>query len=133
MKQIWKIPLPFFSALTTFDIQTVSIPFGAEILKVAIQKGDIYLWVLVRPDRQPEDRRFAIVGTGWDLKEESIVYIDTVFLGDFVWHIHEVLGGDHTRPVLEPNGESRNAGESPATSTKPKQRFGSGKVEYNED
>jgi hypothetical protein len=88
---VYKYPLDFSKANTT----TIQIHDFADILKCAIQgEGvfNIYLWANVQTELSLIERHFAIVGTGWELPKNT-KYIDTIFDGDFVWHIYELLGG----------------------------------------
>ena len=72
---------------------TIAMPEGAEVLKVARRQCGICIWALVDPN--PEAvltlRTFNVYGTGWDIPTNPREYLDTVFDGDLVWHIFEVL------------------------------------------
>lgn len=84
-KSIWKYPV---SDRTHF---TLSLPQGAEILSVQIQHGKPQLWALVSPQLPTEDRRFCIVGTGWDFDADGLKFIGTFQQsgGAFVLHLFE--------------------------------------------
>ena len=72
----------------------VKLPSCAVPLKFAFQKGKLCLWAEVFETSEDLlcEKRFFIVGTGHPIIEESSVYIDTVFDGEFVWHIYECTG-----------------------------------------
>ena len=77
---------------------TVEMPAGAEILRIDLQQGVPTIWALVDPDETASvERRFDIVGTGWDVPEDSVyraTYFDRegddLFPNGFVWHVFEV-------------------------------------------
>ena len=50
-KTIWKYQLD------TTDKQTITMPFGAEILSVQMQGLNPCMWVLVNPSKELEDRK----------------------------------------------------------------------------
>lgn len=74
------------------DIQTIAMPEGAEILKVGLQSDILTIWATVPIGmNQMRKRRFMICPTGGSTPEGESKYLDTVFLGPYVWHIFEVL------------------------------------------
>ncbi len=86
MKKIWKYTLP------VSDYPVISMPKGARVLSVDVQHGKVQVWALVDPEAPTELHRFMMVGTGHCLTEkcvESMRFIGTVQMGDFVWHIFE--------------------------------------------
>lgn len=84
MPRIFKYPL------RVTDSQYVSMPEGATILSAKVQGSEIVLWAIVDKDNLPEDRTIAIVGTGEEFPQlEFMPHIDTVQLGDYVWHIFD--------------------------------------------
>jgi hypothetical protein len=73
------------------DSTVIQLPVHAEILKVAPQGDTGMLWAEVETDNSPEDRRFAVYGTGWPISNaDRLQYIDSIFIGPFVWHVYEV-------------------------------------------
>ena len=86
-KAIWKF------SIKDLDVDCVSMPKGAEILDVGIQRGEIQIWAIVDPDANTEDRSFSIYGTGMIIDPEGKKYLKTIFVqnGDFIWHIFEIL------------------------------------------
>lgn len=68
------------------------MPFGAEILTVQMQDGNITLWALVDPDQYEQGRHFDIYGTGWDIDTSTPhEYIGTVQRSGMVWHVFEII------------------------------------------
>lgn len=74
----------------------VYLPEGARVLSAGAQGEHIFVWAEV----SKEDavimipRRFSVIGTGWELPEdffEDKKFINTVFMGSFVFHVFEVL------------------------------------------
>jgi hypothetical protein len=80
---IWKFPLE------KFELQTIRMPQGANIIAAQIQEGAICLWALVDPARPLEPRDFFTCGTGARIVFEKIWYIGTVQDPPFVWHVFE--------------------------------------------
>ena len=70
----------------------IYIPEYAAVLKCGVQDEKIIIWCLVETDRPTEKRCFSIVGTGQFINDtKKLVYIDTVFIGRFVWHVFEII------------------------------------------
>jgi len=72
---------------------TLEIPELARILSVREQRGQIMLWALVEPDAPLRERRIVIIGTGHDMPNGRLDFIETFFManGDLVFHAFEVL------------------------------------------
>ena len=92
MKSIWKY------AFTSEQVISFTMPRDAKILCVDEQDGDMCLWAEVEVDRKTEIRQFAVIGTGWDIHEDSYSgltreYIGTVqqMSGALIWHIFELV------------------------------------------
>jgi hypothetical protein len=83
MRTIYKYRL----GLTDDSLQ---MPIGAEILCVQTQQGEITIWALVDTNAASETRRFAIHGTGFSVPNDGRLYLGTVQIAPFVWHIFEV-------------------------------------------
>lgn len=77
------------------DIFTVKLPKGAQVLRVDKQGDWFFMWALVDPERETEERIFRFAGTGHEINFDynQIKYINTFFTneGRFVWHIFEIL------------------------------------------
>lgn len=69
---IWKYPL------RAGDVQTVELPFEAQILCAQTQDGDPYLWALVDPERAKVERHIRIYNTGQPIEAaHRLTYIGT--------------------------------------------------------
>ncbi|MBP3044862.1 hypothetical protein KKR91_01270 [Arthrobacter jiangjiafuii] len=67
----------------------VNLSPSAEVIHFAAQDNNLCLWYIDRDDadgRKP--RAFSIRGTGHDI-EDTATYIDTAFLGAYVFHLFE--------------------------------------------
>jgi hypothetical protein len=84
---IWKYQL------VTTDIQTVTMPEGADVLCVQTQDDVPCLWVLVDPKRPSVTRRFRTHGTGHPVDASVGRYVGTYQLlgGNLVFHVFEEL------------------------------------------
>jgi len=69
--------------------QTIEMPLGAEILCCQLQ-GALTIWAKVDPFEPTVQRTFLLVGTGEEMTSDTVKYINTVQMGDLVWHIFEV-------------------------------------------
>lgn len=74
---------------------TVRMPMEAKILTVQVQYDVPYLWALVDPASEMEERRFRMFMTGQPIEEviaEDMTYVGTVQMqgGVFVVHLFEV-------------------------------------------
>lgn len=92
MSEVWKFePM----ASTTFAL---SMPVGAEVLTVQVQHGKPQIWAKVDPFAPVEMRRFALVGTGQRIPDDSemghrLRYVSTFQLegGLLVFHLFEAF------------------------------------------
>ena len=89
MKKVFKYPIDIT------DLQYVMIPKDAEILTVQTQgeKEELYIWALVDPKLENQKRMIRIIGTGHEIYETNIKFIDTfqIFHGKGVFHVFEVV------------------------------------------
>jgi len=84
MKVIYK------QTLVLVERQRVAIPREARILCVQVQREDICIWYETDDlEKANYDRGIAIAGTGHKVPGGS-VYLGTVQIGAFVWHVYEV-------------------------------------------
>lgn len=87
---IWKFELE----LT--DVQHVKMPAGARILSVDRQtfgsRAALMLWALVDPSVPAVNRKIGIVGTGNPAPSMDTVFVGTVVMPPFVWHVFD--GGE---------------------------------------
>jgi len=95
MKTIYKYPLEHKLG------QTIHVPalwengkeltFAEQVLKVEMQNGEPYIWVLVNTDCDMVSRRILIKGTGHDCADIAKAdYIGTFQVDVFVWHVFAV-------------------------------------------
>lgn len=86
--QVYKFKIPVGGG-------TLPLPYESNILKVGVQGEDICMWAEVDPSIEKiEARVFFVTGTGHEIPEfEGCVrqFIDTVFMGDLVWHVYELV------------------------------------------
>lgn len=86
-REIWKYELDIT------DRQDVSMPKGAKVLAVQMQREAVTLWAEVDPQAKREPRHFRIFGTGHPMPLQTMgyedVYIGTVQERSFVWHVYE--------------------------------------------
>lgn len=67
------------------------LPPGAMPVRAAPQLSHINLWVEVPEDQScTVSRVFTVFTTGQNVPDDA-VYVDTVFIDDFVFHIYEVF------------------------------------------
>ena len=70
-------------------VQTIKMPANARILSIQAQGNELCLWAEVYVDNQLNDRTFIIRGTGQVFAKGLDVYLATVQVDGFVWHIYE--------------------------------------------
>ncbi len=86
MKAIYKYPIPVEKSFFNLEL-----PYRAEILAFQAQHGEPLIWVLIDDQVVQEVRHFAIRGTGEAMNDwrNTDIYIDTVQMPPFVWHLFE--------------------------------------------
>ena len=70
-------------------VQTIKMPANARILSIQAQGNELCLWAEVFAENQLDERTFLIRGTGQAFAKGSDVYLATVQVGGFYWHIYE--------------------------------------------
>jgi hypothetical protein len=81
--------------LAVNDAFPISMPKGAEILTVQVQKGVPCLWALVDPETPEEVRHFRMAGTGHCIscndERFNYKYISSFQLGEgsLIFHVFE--------------------------------------------
>jgi hypothetical protein len=72
----------------------LSLPQGWKARKVASQGGEVKLWAQhLTTDYTTDNYEFLVIGTGVRLPDvedpaiEEWKFIDTAFIGDYVWHV----------------------------------------------
>lgn len=81
MKTIWKYELEIT------DEQYIDMPKNARVLSAGNQNGKLCLWAMVSTEAKLIPHRVAICGTGLPCYESSGNFIDSVQIGQFVWHV----------------------------------------------
>ena len=81
MDTIWKFELKLD--------QIVMMPVGSEIIKAGAQGESIFIWAIVNTEAKKEHRRFKVVPTGGAIFRSDLVFLDTVFIGPYVFHVFE--------------------------------------------
>lgn len=95
MKTIHKYPIQIAKR------QTVVLPAGAQILTAGLQRGELFVWALIDPEKAPSvERRIEVVGTGFSMFDSTRKHIGTVLseaavidgmmASAFVWHVFEL-------------------------------------------
>ena len=90
MKKVYKYAVPMYD---TFELQ---LPIGAQILQFGTQdESDTpFIWALVDPTADFEDRFFRLAGTGHVIDDgyKDLVYVGTVFIfaKSLVFHLFEL-------------------------------------------
>lgn len=87
MKTIYKFPLQVTGE------QVLWMPGEATPLCVEVQNGTPTLWVEVnRSSSKPGYNQLIFMfGTGFDIPDTPMQYLDTVQLGEYVWHFYRAL------------------------------------------
>lgn len=86
-------------------VSAITIPEGAEILTVQVQREQLVLWALVDPTAPTEIREFRVMGTGHEIGPEigpdRHTYVGTAQLmgGALVMHVFEWLNADGEAPA----------------------------------
>jgi hypothetical protein len=88
---IWKFPLKPSRNDLPYPVAIKQLPEGTQVLSIQKQDGQMCLWGLCDQDSPEEERRFAMIGTGWEIAVmEHWRHISTVQSGAFVWHWFEI-------------------------------------------
>ena len=82
MKTIWKYPLMFNA-----DRSRIMVPKKAFPLTLRHDHmGELNLWMAVDPEHEQVPAEIVIVGTGHELPADAGAFVDTIFVGRFVFH-----------------------------------------------
>ncbi len=83
MRTIWKYPID------VVDKFVHTMPRGARFLALA-SSPQLAMWFEVESNAPSEERQFAVYGTGHEIPE-GVVYLGTIFVSVFVFHVYEVV------------------------------------------
>jgi hypothetical protein len=67
----------------------LELPKNARVRAVGHQNGGVVMWVQLQPDAPKVRRVFTVVGTGWDGIGRDDLYVGTVQVTPYVWHVFE--------------------------------------------
>jgi len=68
--------------------QSIEVPIGCEILKVAEQNGGLFVWARVDTESEINKLPFVIYGTGHEIDMYGFTHIDSVLMANgLVWHV----------------------------------------------
>ena len=86
MRRVYKYPL-----LIT-DEFAIGLPKGAQILRIALQHGEPFLWALVDPDAELEQVFIRCAGTGHPIEEKDVEYLGSVSMlnDNFIAHYFKI-------------------------------------------
>ncbi|WP_456263910.1 DUF7352 domain-containing protein [Dysgonomonas capnocytophagoides] len=98
--KIYKYPL-----VRTSLPQAIQMPVNSTVLKTVMSDGIFCIWAMVATEVITEYRTFVIISTGEsiDYPISSMVYIDTIFTSDLVFHIFELKNYDKRSNKLNSN------------------------------
>lgn len=85
--KVWKFPIDIISR------PILHMPQGAQIVKVDTQQGEPFVWALVNPTNEKEERRFYLAGTGHEIEDiDSKTHVGSFFMAEqrLVWHLFEI-------------------------------------------
>ncbi len=88
MKKVWKYEVPLE------DRFSISMPEGAEILCVQIQRDDPHIWAVVDPDAERMRRWFRLAGTDHPLGDNlNLNYIGSFQMAEetLIFHLFEIV------------------------------------------
>lgn len=78
--------------LHAHGIETTALPRGAAVISVGDQSGAVQLWAIADDTQPMEERRFAVLYTGFDDVPAGAHFIGTVISagGSIVRHVFEM-------------------------------------------
>lgn len=93
MQTIYKYPITGSS---------IEMPEGAEVLHVGAQGHNVFVWAKVDSEADMEKRTFIVVGTGWEVPDDSCEFVGTAQTADgFVWHLYEQVRRTNLKLISE--------------------------------
>lgn len=73
-------------------VDPILVPEGYRILKAGVQNNAPAIWVELDKNREKVySLQFICYGTGQEIPDNPGIYLDTLFDGNFVWHIYYVI------------------------------------------
>lgn len=83
MKKIFKYGPLSFGETNSFDLPEVF-----HVVHFGLQDGRMYFWAEIDTQEGQYPRKFAVIGTGWDVPEGHM-HLGTAQEGSYVWHLYE--------------------------------------------
>lgn len=68
--------------------QYLVTPGVPNIIRVGDQEGEPHVWCEITPEADPHSTRLYLVGTGWDIPQNT-KYLGSADCSGFVWHIYK--------------------------------------------
>jgi hypothetical protein len=85
-----KMAQTIFKYLLNLQETHLELPVGSSILTVKYMNEGAMLWALINKNENVmEIRRIVCFGTGWDIPEDNLVYIGTIYPEPLVFHVFE--------------------------------------------
>lgn len=107
MHTIYKYPLK------VTDTQGVEVPNDAYPIHVGLDPvGDLCIWCRVDPNRIRRKMTVRIFGTGHPIDDTTLVFVGTVKMTNFMWHIF-------VSPILQQPDEPTHGNQSISRSATP--------------
>tara|TARA_B110000238_G_C16114733_1_gene434299 strand:- start:649 stop:948 length:300 start_codon:yes stop_codon:yes gene_type:complete len=95
MKQIWKFPLTVQGvSLDSHGSHDIVMPMGSQILSAGPQFYGLVLWALCDPDMPDTTIKIRVVFTGEPISQTNLIFIQSIQVGEIVYHVFEDLGDD---------------------------------------
>ena len=75
------------------NLQSVSMPIGANVISANVQNGKLCIWALVDTRNSDKNKSIAVAGTGYEIdftvSDYDFYFVDTVMMSDIlVLHVY---------------------------------------------
>jgi hypothetical protein len=71
-------------------VTPITLPQGSKVLDLEWRNGDIYLWALCNPAKEPMTRKFRVHETGSEYPFDTLKFRKTVHSPSRAFHVFEV-------------------------------------------
>ena len=68
----------------------LALPANATILAIQVFQQEPQMWVRLDPQQPFVDRRFLVVATGKDIRDDDAKYLGTFQEPPYAWHVLEI-------------------------------------------
>lgn len=93
MKTIWEFPLTVQGmSLNSHGEHDIVMPMGSQILSAGAQFYQLVLWALCDPAMPDITIKIRVVFTGEPISQTNLIFIQSIQVGELVYHIFEDLG-----------------------------------------